>query len=54
MTDRIVYFVAVLVTLLTIGLSQECPNGCTCSLNGSNDGTIVVCNGYLERILWVN
>ena len=51
MIARVVYFVGTLAILLRIGLTQQCPSGCTCSLNGSNDGTVVVCNGYLEEDL---
>ena len=45
------YLVVTLAILLTVASSQQCPSGCTCTLNGSNDGTIVVCNGELDEYL---
>jgi len=49
----VLLFVGILAVLLKCSSSQgsDCPFGCTCTVNESNDGTDVVCSGHLDSHL---
>jgi len=46
-----VLVVGILATLFKFSWSQNCPFGCTCTVNESSGGTDVVCSGHLDSHL---